>query len=302
MLAYFEEKQQGFSPSSLWSLYSMLKATILVKKNIDISRFPKLIAFIKRQNDGYKPKKSKVLTREEMDRFLKDAPNDKYLLSKVVLTLGVAGACRGNELCTSKITDVCDVGDMLVVNIRDTKTNVDRTFTIVNNDRSNLNFVELCRKYMSLRKPNTNHDRFFVYYKDNKCTVQPIGKNFFGKLPRQIATFLNLSDAHLYTGHCFRRSSASLLADAGADVSALKRHGGWRSATVAEGYVENSLNNKIQTAEKILIGHEQGTSTVNANSSTSANVAIKEIRGEHVAPIINLHNCENCIINVNIAK
>ncbi|KAB0803601.1 hypothetical protein PPYR_00571 [Photinus pyralis] len=42
---------------------------------------------------------------------------------------------KGNELCTSKITDVRDVGDMLVVNIRDTKTNVDRTFTIVNNDR-----------------------------------------------------------------------------------------------------------------------------------------------------------------------
>ncbi|KAB0790419.1 hypothetical protein PPYR_15212, partial [Photinus pyralis] len=60
----------------------MLKATILIKKNIDISRFPKLIAFIKRQNDGYKPKKSKLLTREEMDRFLKEAPNDKYLLSK----------------------------------------------------------------------------------------------------------------------------------------------------------------------------------------------------------------------------
>ncbi|KAB0802104.1 hypothetical protein PPYR_04290 [Photinus pyralis] len=84
-----KETSRVFSPSSLWSLYSMLKATILIKKNIDISRFPKLIAFIKRQNDGYKPKKSKLLTREEMDRFLKEAPNDKYLLSKteVILTL-----------------------------------------------------------------------------------------------------------------------------------------------------------------------------------------------------------------------
>ncbi|KAB0795175.1 hypothetical protein PPYR_12014 [Photinus pyralis] len=84
-----KETARVFSPSSLWSLYSMLKATILIKKNIDISRFPKLIAFIKRQNDGYKPKKSKLLTREEMDRFLKEAPNDKYLLSKteVILTL-----------------------------------------------------------------------------------------------------------------------------------------------------------------------------------------------------------------------
>ena len=57
------------------------------------------------------------------------------------------------ELCTFKTTDVHDMGDMLVVNIIDTKRKIDRTFTIVNNDRSNFKFVEWCRKYMSLRKP-----------------------------------------------------------------------------------------------------------------------------------------------------
>ena len=34
-------------------------------------------------------------------------------------------------------------------------------------------------------------------------------------------------------------------------MTTLKRHGGWRSATVAEGYIEESINNKIEIAKKI---------------------------------------------------
>jgi hypothetical protein len=37
-----------------------------------------------------------------------------------------------------------------------------------------------------------------------------------------------------------------------ANILDLKRHGDWKSATVAEGYIEESLINKITTAEKIL--------------------------------------------------
>jgi integrase len=54
------------------------------------------------------------------------------------------------------------------------------------------------------------------------------------------------------TGHSFRRSSATLLADSGADVTVVKRHGGWRSNSVVEGYIEDSLNNKIEISRKII--------------------------------------------------
>ena len=41
------------SAESLWPEYSMLKTTISVEENIDISRFLKLKAFLKHKNDGY---------------------------------------------------------------------------------------------------------------------------------------------------------------------------------------------------------------------------------------------------------
>jgi hypothetical protein len=35
-------------------------------------------------------------------------------------------------------------------------------------------------------------------------------------------------------------------------LTLLKRHGGWRSSSVAEGYIEDSLANKIEISKKIL--------------------------------------------------
>jgi integrase len=73
-----------------------------------------------------------------------------------------------------------------------------------------------------------------------------------GAIPKKIAIYLGLPNASEYTGHCLRRSSASLLAEAGASMSMLKRHGGWRSTSVAEGYIESSLENKKMVSKKIL--------------------------------------------------
>jgi hypothetical protein len=56
---------------------------------------------------------------------------------------------------------------------------------------------------------------------------------------------------HSYTGHTFRRTSATLLADSGADLLTLKRHGGWKSNTVAEGYVEDSVCQKKRIGQQI---------------------------------------------------
>jgi integrase len=46
----------------------------------------------------------------------------------------------------------------------------------------------------------------------------------------------------LYTGHCLRRSSATLLADSGGDITDLKRHRGWRSGTIAEKLVKKAFD------------------------------------------------------------
>ncbi|KAJ8976699.1 hypothetical protein NQ317_005917 [Molorchus minor] len=120
-----------------------------------------------------KRKNRKILTKSEIDRFLSSADDKEFLMIKVGLILGIAGACRTDELVNLSVDDIEDVGSSLI--------------------------------------------RLFLYYKAGKCSSQPVGKNIMGKIPSVVVSYLKLPDVACYTGHCLRRSSATLLADAGVD-------------------------------------------------------------------------------------
>ncbi|KAJ3659618.1 hypothetical protein Zmor_011298 [Zophobas morio] len=123
ILAFLDMRSQKLSPCSLWPEYSMLKATLKAKENIDIEKF------------------------EEIKTFLQEADDGEYLFEKVALIFGIAGACRKADLCAMRFDDIQDCGDVLNIVIPDTK----------------------------------------------------------------------------YTGHSFRRSSATLLVNAGGDITSLKK-------------------------------------------------------------------------------
>lgn len=144
-----------------------------------------------------------------------------------------------------KVSDICDKEDMVIVKIPKTKTDKPRTF-IINKD-----FYNIYKKYAALRPDNVETPRFFLYYSNGKCTKQVIGINTFGNMPKVVARYLKLENPESYTGHSFRRTSATLLADAGADMLTIKRHGGWKSDTVAAGYVEESMHSKKKIAKNI---------------------------------------------------
>ncbi|KAF2895571.1 hypothetical protein ILUMI_10605, partial [Ignelater luminosus] len=122
----------------------------------------------------------------------------------VALVVGIAGACGKQELCQMKIDDIRDLGSAVLIRIPDTKTKKSRSFTISGE------FYEIYKKYAALRPPAVIERRFFLNYQNQKCTRQPVGKNKFASIPKQIATYLHLKNPELYTGHCFRRSSATM--------------------------------------------------------------------------------------------
>lgn len=83
LLAYFDGLSKTMKSSTLWSVYSMLKATMNVKNGVDIGRYLKLRAYLKRASDGYHAKKSRVFEKQYITKFILDAPDDEYLLAKV---------------------------------------------------------------------------------------------------------------------------------------------------------------------------------------------------------------------------
>lgn len=76
-------QSQKLSPTSLWTEYYMLKATLKAKENIYIESFRALISYLKKLNVGCRSKKSNVLTREQILTFLEQGEDEEYLLVKV---------------------------------------------------------------------------------------------------------------------------------------------------------------------------------------------------------------------------
>lgn len=281
---------------------------------MNISKYGKLHAFLKRQNDGYEAKKSRILSLDDVMKFLSEAPDDSFLLMKVALIFGLNGACRRQELRTLNVDDIEDTGSILVVTLHDTKTKKKRIFTVTS-EVAGIKGIELYRKYLSLRPEHVNHRRFFLFYKNGKCSVQPVGINSFASMPRKIAQYLHLPNSSSYTGHCFRRTSATLLADSGADIQMLKRHGGWRSTTVAEGYVDDSISNKVKTSRRIFnqeVSSEPPSTISCGKQSTSASgevLASLSFTDLQSATSVNVQSCgitfsnlNNCTFNIYTDK
>lgn len=210
---------------------------------------------------------------------------------QVILIFGIYGACRRSELLNLTIDDIEDKDSIIIVKIQDSKTHTQRTFII-----SNLTYIKLYRKYYTLRPEFTTNRRFFIRYVNGKCVKQVIGINKIRNTPKEIATYLKLSEAESYTGHCFRRSSATLLADSGADFASLKRHGGWRSSTVAEGYIEESIEKKIVISNSILSARKSGASSITTQYLNQETIAVSDLPSSSG---VSFHNCTITTLNLN---
>lgn len=87
LLAYFSELKNKYLPSSILSKYSMLHSMIKIQNGVDISRYTKLLAFIKNNSKNFTSKKAKILTSYQIQEFLNKAPNEQYLAIKVSIIL-----------------------------------------------------------------------------------------------------------------------------------------------------------------------------------------------------------------------
>lgn len=110
------------------------------------------------------------------------------------MIFGVYGAQRIDELVKIETHHVTDHKDILFVRIPKTKTKVEKSLTIHGKH------YDIAKRYLELRPSTVPHKRLFVNYTKGKCTIQPIGKNKFAKMPQIIAEFLSLPSPKLYTG------------------------------------------------------------------------------------------------------
>lgn len=159
--------------------------------------------------------------------------------------------------------DIEDLGNKF---IKDTKNYYPRSFMIGDD------FYSVVKKYMALRPDDMDTKRFFIRYHNGKCTRQVMGKARFSETPHIVACFLNLPQPELYTGHSFRRTGATLLANAGANTYTLKQAFGWKSDSVPGRYVEHSSFNRQKIYQGIMHGNMSTNSEICCTSQRTSTI------------------------------
>lgn len=236
---------QEVAATSLWAINSCIAAWYECyhnKKPID--DFSLIKKQLKKWQSNEEVKKSKTFTREQIYQFLHDAPEAQYFSTKVAVILELSGAMRTEEI-TYLVTDNDAIkinSDCILVDFYRCKSQTSQKAkqTICITDPTSL---EIVRRYWTLLTPEMKTSgRFFRKLSSDgtKTTMQVLGKTFFQQLPKRIATYLNLKESDKYTGHCMRRTAATLLAESGGSLLALKLLGNWKSDSVAQSYVCNS--------------------------------------------------------------
>ncbi|XP_044007548.1 uncharacterized protein LOC122852052 [Aphidius gifuensis] len=289
LLIYSKELKVSFASSSLWSKYSMLRSTIQTYDGIDTSSYNLLKMFLKKSTTNLRVKKSKQFSAPDIEKFLLSAPDSEYLAMKVAMIFGICGGLRRAELTELKVSDIKKEEGIIVVNIVKKKNKAPQLFTIHDE------FVNYVDKYLELRPDNATSERFFFKYNKGKCANQNIGINTFGKMPHLIAKYLKLKDPGCYTGHSFRRTDATLYTDAGADISMLKRQFKWKSDSVAMGYVEDSIPQKLKAGKMI-------TGNINLNKKRSSSFetpCVKKVHRENRKNINSIANTGSGSIDYN---
>ncbi|XP_053625143.1 uncharacterized protein LOC128683480 [Plodia interpunctella] len=234
-LTYFQNLAKTKQPSTLYNIYSMLKATVNINNDINIENYKKLTMYLRQTSKGFQSKKTKVFTIDDVDNFLREAPDKIYLCLKVVLILGVNGACRASELMNITVEHIERPSDaLLLVKLVASKTNMNRSFVLRGVDK------EILEKYLALRPANTPMKRLLLRYHNGRCVRQVIGKNTIAVMPAQIAEYLHLPDPKLYTGHCFRRTAFMMPSDLRRSFNLMRCEGGPRPerAELREVYID----------------------------------------------------------------
>ena len=68
-----------------------------------------------------------------------------------------------------------------------------------------------------------------------------------------------------------------MLVEGGGDLLSLKSHGGWKSPSVAVGYIDNSIARKLQLSRKLFQNPHGNSST--ADENTTRHVRDKRLSG-----------------------
>lgn len=240
LLAYFNKLSTEYAPSTLSTTCAKLKACFLAYDDVSIEKYESLQRFLKKTSKGYTPKKAAVFTTDQIHSFVIKAPDDTFLVIKVMLILGVVGVLSKTDIYNLQLSHIQDMASHILVQVKESHTKTPKRFPIVSQPDHPYNPVAVIRKYLVLRQEWTDNPFFLLQLRRGRITKQRIGINTVASTCETVAKYLKIPNFKDYTSHSMRRSGARGIAEGGANFHDLNNYGNWASYTAAQGYVDQS--------------------------------------------------------------
>ena len=115
--------------------------------------------------------------------------------------------------------------------------------------------------------------RVFKNFNKN-FTIQPMGVRTIALVPAAVSKFLNVEGS--FTGHCFRRSAATILAENGATSVQMKTLMNWKGESTALNYIDHTKRSRVNTSGMIsgnLISGSRGGGSGEQGASNGPNLS-----------------------------
>ena len=220
-LQYFDHlhTEKKFKASTLWSTYSMLNSIHQREFGEKLQMFPRVTQLLKSYNAEYERKVASVFDKKSVDEYLSLTENTPYILvRKAVIAISLSGGLRTAELRELSFSDVVKKGDIYEVTLERKKQNGEKKrsmFVIPSSLAVHVTnyFLAVSAALGDVSGPPIKGTPICKSTKMSKIVNQHMGKNMLYSIGKNVATRLGIENPDSYTGHCFRRTSATMAAD-----------------------------------------------------------------------------------------
>ena len=233
--------------------------------------------WLKRVGTSYKTKQAYIFTKEQVRRFIKEAP-EGAIVQKLVLLVGVYTGLRCDTLTRLEWRHVQMRSEQVSIFV-DYESKTDQGaqgmwFALPKaTDDPMLDAYILFNKYKQIlekKDKDLAKARLWLRVDESKAggykvTKQVRGIEWVSSVPSKVSKWLCLPESEKYTGHSLRRTCAQWATDNGMTDTQMQHHFGWKSAAMVVRYSRSSECLK-QAMAKSLNVEEDCKSTSSENN------------------------------------
>jgi integrase len=283
MIRYFDNLHtvKGLAASTCWTNYSMLNDHFKRVYGEQLQQYTRLTMLLKRYNEGYHRKTAEVFTLEQIQTFLQGnfkGHSSYWKLRKAYAAICFVGGLRTTEMKKLSM-DSFELGNegyifsYIPAKQRNGAQRTKKFLVPFNNENPANCWASQIRSYLDNLEQDLGSDKgsgelFKTVLKSGKFSKCPMGYNYLGKIPKDVAEVLELDNPKSFTGHSFRRSSATHAADEGASSVEMRRYYNWKDDTIANKYIEETLSGNRHMAQ--IMTTRKSTDQTNSSAKSSA--------------------------------